>query len=156
KACEGNEAKDPELGGGFDEVWMRKFINRSAAERGKVTMDDWNKWRQLLGLPLEGSGGKGPSGFCMWYDWQKALKLVPKSIPQGAPPKKPKVKSPAPSAAASYTYEPAEFAKVFADLKAFDGKRVEIVAYFAGEKSQYYFPGTGIGEKEYMGVQIVD
>src|SRR5438552_1408312 len=39
KACEGNEAADPELGAGIDETWMRKYINRSAAERGKVAMD---------------------------------------------------------------------------------------------------------------------
>lgn len=153
KACEGNEAKDPELGG-FDPKWMERFINRTAAERGKVKMDDWNKLRQLAGAPLQAEGGKGPSGFAMAWDWTKALKLVPK-VKQGAHPKKLEVKLAAAGATASKSYEKATFDQVFKSNGSLDGKAVELVVCFGDQKSQFYY--SGVEEKGgWMGVELFD
>jgi hypothetical protein len=154
KACEGNEAKDPEVGG-FDPKWMERYTNRTSAEHGKVTMDDWNKMRQILGLPLVGEGGKGPSGFCMAYDWRKALAIVPKA-PQGAHPRTLEVKLATGASAAAQKYDPTTWEVFTGDTKSIDGKRVELLVLLGGDKSQYYFPGTGVNEKEWMGLEIYD
>lgn len=84
KAFDGNVVKNPELP--FDPKWMDKFSKRTAAQAGKVTMDDWNKTRQLLGLPIIAKGGAAASGLTPAYDLDQALKLMqPKAnIPQGA------------------------------------------------------------------------
>jgi hypothetical protein len=74
KASDGNEVKNPELP--LDPKWLDKFSKRTAAVRGKVTMDDWNKARQAMGLPLIGSGGASASGLTPAYDLEQAQKLV--------------------------------------------------------------------------------
>ncbi|MDP3152948.1 MAG: right-handed parallel beta-helix repeat-containing protein [Archangium sp.] len=74
KAADGNEVKNPELP--LDPKWLDRFSKRTAAVRGKVTMDDWNKARQAMGLPLMGSGGASASGLTPAYELDQALKLV--------------------------------------------------------------------------------
>lgn len=92
KAFEGNEVKNPELP--LDPKWLDKFSKRTSAIRGKVTMDDWNKARQLLGLPLMGSGGASASGVTPAYELSEAMKLMqPKAkLAQGARAQKLEVK----------------------------------------------------------------
>lgn len=151
----GNVAKEPELGA-IDSKWMEKYTNRSAAERGKVKKDDWNKARRALGLPLIAEGGKGPTGFAMAYSMSEALNHAPKSIPQGARGVKLEVKlwetSPV---IASASYEPASHQDVFSNLAKYDGKRVAIPSAFGMPKGQFYF--SGITEKDgYAGVELYD
>ena len=155
KAVEGNEAKDPQLGG-FDPKWMEKYINRSASERGKVKMDDWNKFRQLVGAPLVGEGGKGPTGFAMAYKLEAARKLESKSPEHGAHSKKLAIaySSAGPVASAAKTYEPSNWETLLKNPESIDKKNVEIAGAFGSQKSWY--PIAGISEKEYLGVELYD
>jgi len=74
KAFDGNEIADPQLA--LDKDWLDQVSKRTAPIKGKVVMDDWNKTRQLLGLPLIGTGGKAPSGIAPVYDLDKAFDLL--------------------------------------------------------------------------------
>lgn len=62
-----------------DQKFLDAYLNRTAYVPGKVTMDDWNQLRELLGQPVLATGGKGPEGFAPNYPWQKALQLFPKN-----------------------------------------------------------------------------
>lgn len=57
----GNTAKAPGLKPDSD--YFEKFTNFAAAEPGKLEMDEMNKWRQSLGLPLQAGPGKGKSNY---------------------------------------------------------------------------------------------
>lgn len=63
----------------IDQKWFDAYLNRTAYVPGKVTMDDWNQLRELIGQPVLATGGKGPEGFMPLYPWDKALKLFPKN-----------------------------------------------------------------------------
>jgi hypothetical protein len=87
KAFDGNEVENPGLA--FDKEWMDKFSQRTAGMPGKLVMDDWNKARQVLGLPLIARGGTEYDGFAPPWDPIKALALLsPKSTKSGARAKK--------------------------------------------------------------------
>ncbi len=62
-----------------DQTWFDAYLSRTAYVPGKVSMDDWNQLRELLGQPVLATGGKGPEGFMPRYPWQKALQLFPKN-----------------------------------------------------------------------------
>jgi hypothetical protein len=74
----------------LDPKWFDVYVNRTAYQPGKVTMDDWNKVRELLGQPLLAKGGKGAEGFAPAYDLKKAIGLVPRNAAckAGARPEK--------------------------------------------------------------------
>jgi hypothetical protein len=74
KAFEGNTVKNPNLP--LDSDWLDGAAKRTAAQRGKVEMDDWNKYRQLAGLPIQATGGKPASGVAPAYPLDKALALM--------------------------------------------------------------------------------
>jgi hypothetical protein len=77
KASSGNTVENPDFD--LDPSWMNVYMNRTAYVPGKVTMDDWNQMRSLLGQPLMASGGKAADGFAPAYDWKKAMKLFPRN-----------------------------------------------------------------------------
>ncbi len=156
KAAEGNEAADPGLGG-LDPKWTEKFINRTSEERGKVSMDDWNQFRQLVGAPLVAEGGKGPTGFAMAYNWKLAQKLVPKSEKIGTHPKKLEVAYTSGGTATGTTgqkYETSNWETLVKYPQSIDGKRVEIPGVFGSQKAWY--PIAGVTDKEYVGVELYD
>jgi hypothetical protein len=74
KACDGNEVMDPGLE--LDKDWMDKYIKRAAYQPGKLEMDDWNKARQLMGLPLIAKGGAPALGIAPPWSLESALKLL--------------------------------------------------------------------------------
>src|SRR5205823_3795052 len=74
KEVKGNVVKNPELP--VDKEWIDQVSKRTAALPGKLTMDDFNKARQLLGLPMIAKGGKPPSGVAPAMDLDDALKLM--------------------------------------------------------------------------------
>jgi hypothetical protein len=74
KAFEGNEVLDPMLP--IDKDWMDLYSRRTAYQPGKLDMDDWNKTRQLLGLPMIAKGGKAALGVAPAYDLEKAMALL--------------------------------------------------------------------------------
>lgn len=73
-ACDGNEVIADPLP--LDPQWMDKYSQRTASQPGKLVMDDWNKCRQLLGLPMMGTGAKSAGGVAPPYELGKALALV--------------------------------------------------------------------------------
>jgi hypothetical protein len=75
KKLEGNQVISAGLK--VDQKWFDTYLNRTAYVPGKVTMDDWNQLRELLGQPVLASGAQGPVGFAPRYPWQKALQLFP-------------------------------------------------------------------------------
>jgi hypothetical protein len=46
---------------------------------GKVTMDEWNQFREMLGQPVIATGGKGPTGYMPLYPAASAINLIPKN-----------------------------------------------------------------------------
>lgn len=62
-----------------DQKFFDAYLNRTAYVPGKVTMDDWNQLRELIGQPVLATGGQGPEGFAPMYPWEKALTLFPKN-----------------------------------------------------------------------------
>lgn len=83
KSADGNEVKNPGLA--IDPKWYDSVSRRTVGSLGKVEMDDFNKARQLLGLPLVAKGGTSPSGVAPAYpSVAVALKLMTPKVKQGA------------------------------------------------------------------------
>ena len=74
KAASDNAVTNPKFE--LDPKWLDRFSKRTSSKPGKLKMDDWNVARQLMGLPLIGTGGENASGVCPAYDLDKALKLM--------------------------------------------------------------------------------
>lgn len=74
KALDGNQVVPTELP--LDAAWLDQYSKRTASQPGKVVMDDWNKFRQLAGLPLMGTGYQVATGVAPPYPLDKALQLV--------------------------------------------------------------------------------
>lgn len=74
KAIDGNQVVAHQLP--LDTAWLDLYSKRTASQQGKVVMDDWNKLRQLAGLPLMGTGYKVATGVAPPYALDKALQLV--------------------------------------------------------------------------------
>jgi hypothetical protein len=100
KAFEGNEVLDPQIA--IDKDWLDLYSRRTAYQPGKLTMDDWNKTRQLLGLPLIAQGGTPALGVAPAYPLDKAFELLePKNAKCTAGARKIKVESKVTGAAAA-------------------------------------------------------
>ncbi|MDP1825773.1 MAG: right-handed parallel beta-helix repeat-containing protein [Archangium sp.] len=127
KAFEGNEVKNPQLE--FDPKWMDKASKRTAAQPGKLVMDDWNKSRQLLGLPMIEKGGAGASGIAPAYELDWALKLFsPKAnVKAGARKLKLEVKLQGGDSGPQRSYTKSELSSWLASPASVDGKPLEIV-----------------------------
>lgn len=74
KGCDDNEVLNPGLP--LDAAWLDGAARRTAGQPGKVVMDDWNKLRQSLGLPLHGTGGAAASGIAPAYPLAAAMRLM--------------------------------------------------------------------------------
>ncbi len=127
KAFDGNEVKDPQFE--LDPKWLDRFSKRTAQQSGKVVMNDWNKARQLMGLPLIGSGGEAASGVCPAYDLDKALKLMlPKaSLKAGARKVKLEVKFQGGDAGPQRSYAKSDVAGWVKNPGSVEGQALEIV-----------------------------
>src|SRR6185503_8253587 len=79
KKAEGNAIVPEGSGCPVDEKFFNVYLNRTAYTPGKVTMDEWNQLREMLGQPVIATGGKGPEGFMPAYPWQSAVNLIPKN-----------------------------------------------------------------------------
>ncbi len=83
KAYNGNEVKNP--GVELDHKWFDSVSRRTTGSDGKVDMDDWNKTRQALGMPIIAKGGVSPSGVAPAYpSVAAAMKLMKPKVKQGA------------------------------------------------------------------------
>lgn len=74
KAYEGNEVVDPKLD--IDKGWLDLYSQRTAAQPGKLVMDDWNQARQLMGLPMIAKGGTAAQGVGPAWPLEPAFKLL--------------------------------------------------------------------------------
>jgi hypothetical protein len=79
KKAEGNVILGEGSGCPLDEKFFNAYLGRTAYVPGKVTMDEWNQYRALLGQPVIATGGKGPEGFMPLYPWKSAIGLFPKN-----------------------------------------------------------------------------
>lgn len=129
KACEENEVVDPQLP--LDPVWLDRYSKRTAAQPGKLVMDDWNKLRKEMGLTLIGEGGAPASGIAPAYDLAKALLLLqPKNadVKAGARVVPLEAKFAAEVAAGpAKTYPKANLVDWYQAPDAVDGKEFEMV-----------------------------
>jgi len=79
KKAEGNVIVPEGSGCPLDEKFFNVYLSRTAYTPGKVTMDEWNQLREMLGQPVLATGGKGPEGFMPLYPWKSAVALFPKN-----------------------------------------------------------------------------
>ena len=148
-ACEGNQVLVPGLP--LEQAWFDRYLGRTAYVPGKVTMDDWNKLRELLGQPLVATGGTMPTGFAPAYEWQAALRLVPgnAACQAGARPRPLEVKF-----AGIVREEPSheyadtgwDVAKDRAAWDALDGQRVALTVAIHGQDNQYFLADAPEGQ----------
>lgn len=77
KKQEGNQVISAGLQ--VDAKWFDTYLSRTAYTPGKVTMDDWNQLREMLGQPVIATGGSAGDGLAPNYKWQDAMKVFPKN-----------------------------------------------------------------------------
>lgn len=136
-----------------DQKFLDIYLNRTAYVPGKVTMDDWNQLREMIGQPVIATGGQGPAGFMPQYPQQSALQFFPKN---------PKVKAGARAkdlpvsftgvarVETNYDYETVEWANTAKPTSGWDpikGKRVAIRVVIRSTDNQYYL--SDVSKDEY-------
>jgi hypothetical protein len=141
-----------------EQKWFEKYLNRTAYVPGKVSMDDWNQLRELLGQPVLATGGQGPSGFVPLYPWDKALKLFPTNpkVTAGARAKD----FPVSFTGVTRTEEAHEYqdvtwadaAKSAGTWEPLDGKRVAMRVVISRIDNQYQLPD--ISKDEYTAFMV--
>jgi len=134
----------------FDPAWFEKFANQTAAaEPGKLEMDDFNKLRSMLGLPLWGGKVKGRTGYGMAYPFEHILSEAlwttdnadlqgiglnaegPFSVVTSKTEEKPKM-----------NYTKVNFTDVFGSGGKYIGKSVEFKAWYV-RKAMIFKDGSG-------------
>ena len=143
KKLEGNVLMTPGLP--LDQKWFDVYLSRTALTPGKVQMDDWNKYRELIGQPVIATGGTPGSGVSPAYDWKKALELFPKNpaCKAGARPLQLVVKFEG-VARTEETHEYAEttweVARNAATWDKLNGQRVQLKVAVKSADNQYLLP----------------
>lgn len=141
-----------------DQKWFDAYLNRTAYVPGKVTMDDWNQLREMIGQPVLATGGQGPSGFMPLYPWEKALKLFPTNpkVTAGARAKDLPVSfTGVERAESNFDYEEvtwADAAKSAAAWDKLDSKRVAMRVVIRSTDNQYQLPE--ISKDEYTAFTV--
>ena len=144
------EAEDNVLTDPFfkiDPEWFEKFSNQTAAaEPGKLEMDDFNKLRQMLGLPLWGGKVEGRTGYGMEYPLAHVVtgelwatdnaELAGIGLNSAGPFAVVYSESSA-DGAPDIQYEEVTFDDVFNGGDAYVGKAVQFEAWFVREAMQY-------------------
>ncbi|HEX7898562.1 MAG TPA: right-handed parallel beta-helix repeat-containing protein [Planctomycetota bacterium] len=143
KKLEGNELLTPGLP--LDQKWFDVYMNRTAMVPGKVTMDDWNKLRSMMGQPVIATGGQAGTGVAPAYDWKKALELFPKNpaCKAGARPVPLTVKFEGivrSEEAHEYAETTWDVAKSAPEWEKLDGKRVMLKVAIKSGDNQYLLP----------------
>ncbi len=144
KKLEGNQVISAGLP--VDQKWFDVYLNRTAYVPGKVTMDDWNQLRELIGQPVLATGGKGPAGFMPLYPWEKALQLFPKNskVSAGARARELPVSfTGVARAQGDFQYEDvawADAAKSASTWDKLDGKRVAMKVVIRSTDNQWQLP----------------
>lgn len=145
KKIEGNVLLTPGLP--LEQKWFDVYLNRTAMVSGKVTMDEWNKVRELLGQPVIATGGQAGTGVAPAYDWKLALDFVPRNpaCKAGARPRPLEVKfegierKEETHEYAETSWDVAKDATAWAKL---DGQRVWLKVAIKAEDNQYQLEGV--------------
>lgn len=141
-----------------DEKWFETYLNRTAYVPGKVSMDDWNQLREMIGQPMLATGGRGPSGFMPHYPWEKAHKLFPKNpkVTAGARAKDLPVSfTGVMRAEETHEYEDitwADVARNASDWAKWDGKRVAMRVVIQRMDNTYDL--AGVSKDEYTAFNV--
>lgn len=140
KAFEGNEVKNPQLE--LDPKWMDRVSKRTASQPGKLVMDDFNKARQMLGLPMIEKGGANAGGIAPAYDLDKALKLMtPKAGGKaGARKQKFEVKFTGSDLGPAKSYAKSDVSSWMSSPASVEGKALEIVVAIGDLTNPMFLP----------------
>ncbi len=134
KAFDGNEILDPQIA--IDKDWLDIYSRRTAYQPGKLTMDDWNKTRQLLGLPLIAQGGTPATNVAPAYPLEGAFAfLEPKNAKCTAGARKIKLESKVSGAAAAApakTYPKAKLTDWAKKPDTVNGQPMEMIVGISG------------------------
>lgn len=128
----------------LEQKWFDVYLGRTAYTPGKVTMDDWNQLRDLIGQPVIATGGKAGSGMAPAYPWEKALLLFPKNakVTAGARMKDLPVKFiGVERKTETFEYQDTTWADAAKDKNAWeklDGKRVALKVVIRSIDNQWY------------------
>ena len=157
KAIDGNRVVAHELP--IDAAWLDLYSKRTASQTGKVVMDDWNKFRQLAGLPLMGTGYQVATGVAPPYALDKALQLVlarkatpaagarvvalPVSFKAGGP------------AAVAKNYEKSEVQAWHRSPDSVNGKALEMIVAISGAANIAGIP-AGLKADDHLGTKLYD
>lgn len=128
KTSSGNEVRDPKVR--LDKAWMDKFSQRSGRQPGQVKMDEWNKYRQLLGLPLIATGGRAFEGLAPPWELKSALALLDAQGKAGAHRKALPVgpfNEGSVAVLPNRNYEKADLKRVATERGAWGGRAIEAV-----------------------------
>ncbi|HYH97345.1 hypothetical protein [Hyalangium sp.] len=143
KKAEGNQKASSGIP--VNKTWFDTYLNRTAFVPGKVTMDDWNQFRELIGQPVIATGGKAGSGLAPAYEWKDAIRLFPKNpkVTAGARASDLGVKFEAvEKKEESQSYEEVSWdvAKSSGAWEKYEGKRVELTVVIRDRDNQYQLP----------------
>jgi hypothetical protein len=142
-----------------DQKFFDAYLGRTAYVPGKVTMDDWNQLRELLGQPVLATGGKAPEGFMPLYPWEKALQLFPKNpkVTAGARAKDLPVSfTGVTRAETSFEYQDvtwADAAKAAGTWDPLDGKRVAMKVVVRGPDNSGW-GANDLSKDDYAAVSV--
>lgn len=157
KACDGNEVGQDPLP--LDAAWMDKYSQRAAGSPGKVVMDDFNQMRQLLGLPLMGTGAKVSTGVAPPYALDKALQLITArkdKLAAGAHTASFEVKFAGPAvAAAAKAYGKGDLLQWCGSPDAMNGKEIEMLVAVGGVSNVGGIPAS-YKKDEHAAVELYD
>ncbi len=157
KASDGNQVVNPKMP--LDADWMEGTTKRTAAEPGKLQMDDWNQLRQALGMDLIGGAGKPATGIEPTYPLDKAVALMtPKNadIKAGARIVKLEPKFSGPSIAGpAKNYDKTDILAWAEKPETVDGKNLEMVVAMSSVANVSGIPAP-FKSDDYQGIKLHD
>lgn len=143
----------------LDGPWLDRFSKRTAAQPGKLVMDDWNKFRQLAGLPMLGTGYQSATGIAPPYPLAQALQLAlaqPATAAAGARAVPLPVQFQAAAApVASKAYQPGELLAWHRSPDQVDGKDLEMRVAISSVANIGTIPAQ-FKKTEYAGIFLHD
>ncbi len=157
KALDGNQVAAHGLP--LDVAWLDLYSQRTSSQPGKVVMDDWNKFRQLAGLPLTGTGYKVATGVAPPYALDQARQLV---LARKATPAAGARVVPLPVAfkgaaapVAAKNYEPGDVLQWHRQPDSVNGKNLEMIVAISGVANISSIPAS-FNKNEYAGLFLHD
>ncbi len=150
----GNSDQDPGLRP--DKWFFRKFSNFVASKPGKLRMDDINRLRRMLGLPLQAEKASARSNWGMPYPLEKVVPNLVSPTGKGVQVNKTfETYTSAAKIQAPSSYQAVEFDQFFVDAKGkeFKGEAVEFKAGIGSSCYNYFLKDAP--EKDYACIKLL-